>query len=882
MQTTVTREIMKSFTVSYTFIYFTSTVQNITYKVQWFYYFNYICIKYRYRLVVFTLPSHRYARVYNRLRHTCAQLCFDLRRYFRMDSEKLIVEASKLIIAQRGATDPERPDLLVLGNPEVYGPGPDRINLHSVYRDVVGDKPIDKAVLRDEINMHIFLEGCHPGRAHFPSVKPRDQQCIRGVPVIDLVSAQSMYEDGWSLPAGDTWASWCFNRGIGYEILEHIQIKEVIVGQTTPEEIKEIGRWAYARYRDNEQELPHGMLPFLVKEMRISSHDVLRFTSPNHKEDEIKLQSRLKSQDKAHELPDGTTLANFWLNIPGMIVFGDGRTWAVSISLDIREERGVTILRKAEIPEELIQVLEDLPAIIGFEIKDDVLLVESMFRKLGAREFKLPPFVEMETLLVIAGVATQPLSILNVAHIFLGVALNRLCNKGDGKWYSSLGWLPRSLRVLVLGDLKVVYLVSRLLNIAMREEVLPEVEIACRMMQAGPDEVLQWWSRFLIRVTSWVFVQDSPLEGDASRGSLLDSLRAMDNEGNLLDSPPFRVLVMRVMLQGGTSIRAGGARYLHVERERFLMTYQVVSRFPVVGYEDMTATRLTESLVMYARFNQPDVWALQSRLGVPDTSVQKKLVFHPHLKSPAIQLDVSSLNLDTLMGVFSKARRSLKDGVLEWARLNPDLINGFMKAYIHDKRIRKKLNPIYEQLRMIHFRMRGEQPMIVDCCEDYVAKKQEEHVRRAEQDVEEIEQKIEVLSVQRQEAVDRVSSLIMRQKKGMEVNRVDLDSEHAPLAAVEQEIRGELESSRGSDGVWRRGVSPSRRAANQTGVPVPDLPRREDVGGGGESPWFDRNESSAQGRPVMNSNKRSRSPSLSGVDDAEEEEIRVVRYVDSD
>ena len=98
----------------------------------------------------------------------------------------------------------------------------------------------------------------------------------------------------------------------------------------------------------------------------------------------------------------------------------------------------------------------------------------------------------------------------------------------------------------------------------------------------------------------------------------------------------------------------------------------------------------------------------------------------------------------------------------------------------------------------------------------------------------------------------------------------------------EQEVQGEMSSQRGSDGVWRRGVSPQRRAAHQTGVARPELPARELIGGGGDAPWFDENESTAYGRPVMNSAKRSRSPSLDRDSLAGGDEVHVVRYVDSD
>ena len=863
--------------------YFTSTDFRIFYHLtKECYYSDFIYTPNFTSYVVFDISEHVYTKECSGTRHSCALLCFGSYAYFRMESEQLIVKANEHILAQRALSNPHHPDLLVPDVSDTYGPGSDKVNLHSIYRDVAGQKPIDKAVVRDEINMHEFLEKCSQRRAHFPSVKPRNEQCVKGVPILDMASAQSMYEEGWLLPEGVVWSEWCCKRGLDYQMLDDIEIREIVIGQTLPDEIKEVGRWAYSQYRHNESDLPHGMLPFLVKEMRISSHDVLRFTSPNHKTVDIKLQTKLSEDSDGADLPDKTSLRNFWLNIPALIVFGDGISWAVSVSFDVREEGGTVILRKSPIPEELVEIFENLPTVVGFEVKDDIMLVEAMYRKMGAREFRLPGFIEMESLLVLGGVAMQPLSIVNVAHVFLGVCLNRISNKGDGKWFMPLIWLPRSLRVLILGDIKVIYLVSRLINISMREEVIPEVEIVCRLMGADQTRVLQWWSRFLLRAVSWVFVLDSAVEGARSRDDLLNALRGMDEEGNLLPSPPFRILLVKAMLKGGMSITVGGARYLHVERERFLVTYQIIASNPVVGFEDLTRTELSEPLLMYARFNQADVWTLPPMRGLDNPQEKRKLVFHPDLRSAEVHLAVETLDLDVLMKTFSVARRSLKDGLLEWARLNPSQIDTFMKAYIRDGRLRKKLNPIYEQVRMIYFRLKMEQPITIDCCEEYVAKKQADIMRRAERDVEDLQDRIDVLCRHRDDALDRVDLLLKENKKGKEVNRVEPPSAAVRKAGVHQEVVGPMESQRGSDGVWRRGVSPGRREACQTGVPVPVLPPRDSICGGGRTPWFDVMESVACGRPVMNSGKRSRSPSPDTVIEVNDDEVRVVRYIDSD
>ena len=322
-----------------------------------------------------------------------------------------------------------------------------------------------------------------------------------------------------------------------------------------------------------------------------------------------------------------------------------------------------------------------------------------------------------------------------------------------------------------------------------------------------------------------------------------------------------------------------------MEREQFLVTYQVISEHPVVGFDDLVRTQLSDTVLMYTRFNKADVWALPQYAGIEDSTIKKKLVFHPGLKSPQVTLEVVGLNLDVIMHTFSTLQRSLKEGILEWARLNPEFIDRFMKSYIRDKRIRKKLNPIYEQLRMIYFRITEEQPMMVDCCEEYVAKKQQDILRRAERDVEELQERIDVLCEQREVAVERVNRLLEEQKRGTEVIRTDdLVACHVQNEKLssEQEVQGKMNSQRGSDGVWRCRMSPQRQAAHQTGVARPELPVHEEIGGGGSVPWVDNNESTAHGRPVMNSSKRSRSPSWDRDSAAEDEEVRVVRYVDSD
>ena len=113
-------------------------------------------------------------------------------------------------------------------------------------------------------------------------------------------------------------------------MLKDVEVKEIIAGVSSPEEILEINLWMQEQHAKDQAILPTRVVSMDVEEIRVTHYDWMRMTG------ELPMTTRSE--------PLKTSLAkdrisgfkkDKWRQLPCLIMIGNGTSWALMISLDL-------------------------------------------------------------------------------------------------------------------------------------------------------------------------------------------------------------------------------------------------------------------------------------------------------------------------------------------------------------------------------------------------------------------------------------------------------------------------------------------------------------------------------------------------------------------
>ena len=185
---------------------------------------------------------------------------------------------------------------------------------------------------QDEEYMSTFLDKVivngvqDPGLSHFEEFLPRS------TPLVDFLSIGICSGAGWKYPLAlaDTIHGIQKNRGLSYQLLDDVEIKEIIAGVSSPEEILEIRKWKEAQHAKDQAILPTNVVSMNVEELCITHYDWRRMTG------ELPMTTwseRLKTylaKDRISGFDDDKCE-----QLPCLIMIGNGASWVLMISLDL-------------------------------------------------------------------------------------------------------------------------------------------------------------------------------------------------------------------------------------------------------------------------------------------------------------------------------------------------------------------------------------------------------------------------------------------------------------------------------------------------------------------------------------------------------------------
>ena len=288
-----------------------------------------------------------------------------------------------------------------------------------------------------------------------------------GVPLIDLYSLVVQDEASWKFPSQETIVEIQASRGLSYRMLEDLEVKEIIVGRSSAEDIIEAQKWMLGKYKEDQRRFPSGTISLDVEEIKTTPEDKLRLLGQlemEHEEQKISvIPTRKSGEPKVKSC-----------QLPVRIMCGNGRSWVLMIVLNLGWKNGCYQIKKQKVNFEIIDLIRAIPVCTGVGIKSDVEDIESFYSELSGKNIKMQGWIEIGALAVVAGWHLRARGMTALGVNVLGTILNKCASCGDGKWGKRWNELPESLKVYAAGDTKFGHDVYTILATILLHNTFPD------------------------------------------------------------------------------------------------------------------------------------------------------------------------------------------------------------------------------------------------------------------------------------------------------------------------------------------------------------------------------------------------------------------------
>ena len=542
-----------------------------------------------------------------------------------------------------------------------------------------------------------------PGLVEFEQLFP----C--GAPLIDFLSLDCEREDAWAYPSLDTVHKWIATRSITTSWANEVRVKEFIIGLDT-EEMFDIFRANFWRWYGNDQNnLPTGVVSFDNESVPCRLYDIARIASNPDKwvlldgnkgdTSDITSENMLEKSDKG---------ANF----TAKFMFG-GSDWVHLISFNVkRGPDGKSHIYTCEIPQYVVAFLEEVPVIMGAGVNADMTAVEELFGVLSHSTVRMKGYLDIGSLVVLAGWQLSKTGMLPLAIISVGMAMNKAVSVADRKWGLRWSQIPPALQVYALGDIKMGYSTYNVLIFLLISQLFPDPELVCRLSRCSPDQWIRWFNILVCDALVGTSIDDKALSSaiaSGSRSQLMETLRVRDLGGCISLEAPTRIKFLAGLVVW-LVLTMGWPRYLHCVRSKYLAQFNMLLKsYALPGMQNFFRHELTPMDKMDAVFGHGDVLLLNAEKALVNPEwleYHYSMVMHPDLDKPAFVFRKAGeygfclsqrrirLSAQDLQG------RGVREAMLEWSRLSYQRTEDLFVAMILNQSMAKGLRGWYEAFRL--------------------------------------------------------------------------------------------------------------------------------------------------------------------------------------
>ena len=128
----------------------------------------------------------------------------------------------------------------------------------------------------DERNMRLYLRQSFKDKLVIPKTGLNKEFLPMGAPLLDFLTVDTEGPTGWKYPRLEDLRYYQTNRGLTFSVLEEVEVREIICGISTQDEIEKFHEWITEKHIENQNKFDSGVISMNVEDVKASYYDVMR------------------------------------------------------------------------------------------------------------------------------------------------------------------------------------------------------------------------------------------------------------------------------------------------------------------------------------------------------------------------------------------------------------------------------------------------------------------------------------------------------------------------------------------------------------------------------------------------------------------------------
>ena len=194
-----------------------------------------------------------------------------------MTGEELSTKVKEVWVSARSrGILPE--DTILIKHPEKRCLGESRkINKSSLVSQITGYKT-KIAAFKDDICMKSYLEKIPKSTLTILKIATLKEFLPESAPLLDFLVAESKAPEGWKYPLQEELEKFQEQRGLSYDMLDLIEVREIVTGVSTKKEIIEIHDWVTNNYLEDQAKFGSKVVSMDVEDVTVSYYNLMRMS----------------------------------------------------------------------------------------------------------------------------------------------------------------------------------------------------------------------------------------------------------------------------------------------------------------------------------------------------------------------------------------------------------------------------------------------------------------------------------------------------------------------------------------------------------------------------------------------------------------------------
>ena len=525
--------------------------------------------------------------------------------------------------------------------------------------------------------------------------------------LLDFIAIDSQRIDSWVTSRENEspkhlFQDFQYNKGLSRELLQRVEVREIIVGKTHDNEIKNIAKWMKKMHLADQTQCPTNTMSMDVEEVKIHEADFKLIMDKAASSDSTPTQiSKIfRKGDKCKQLPV-------------KMMLGNGYTWALMISILVEPSlvnpRTHFEVSPISFQPRLLKLFKSLPMFVGVGIRSDVEEMEQLIRIASKPDFKFDGCIDLSALAVLCGYNFRFFNMQALSVQLLGAVMNKSVSVGDHKWGYRWEAIPDSLKVYCLGDVKFGYQVSVLLITTLLRDLFPDPDVVLSFIRSSGYEFMLWFSAWIFLSLRNVEVSPDILPTAADRSELLQALRIRMEDGSLSEAPPARVKLIGSLMGSWPTVTFGGCRFLHQARWWWWQQLRILKENNPGDWDSlMMPYPVTDEMREAATYGIPGLAALDYNRRL-SSDAPLGLCLHPDIAHrTVVDLPIEDFAFEALVQKAGQFFRIKREMTYEYVRLNLSHLATFFDKIEASPYCKKYIRSYYCESRMIFQRATGQ------------------------------------------------------------------------------------------------------------------------------------------------------------------------------